>query len=99
MNEIDISNPKISLINCIGTPSNLPSKNSLVIAPVIISSDMTTRLPYGSTMESSHIVKLQIPGLIKQSRHIRISPILKTAPIILLGVLCNYRCTSTLDKQ
>ena len=31
INKIEISNPKISLINCIGTPPNSPSKNKLSI--------------------------------------------------------------------
>ena len=65
--KIRISNPKTSLINCIGTPPNSPGKNVLEIAdsganihlskqatatmaPVITSSDMTSRLPDGSTM-------------------------------------------------
>ena len=32
INKIEISNPKISLINCIGTPPNYPSNNTLAIA-------------------------------------------------------------------
>ena len=32
MNKIEISYPKISLINCIGTPPNYPSKNTLAVA-------------------------------------------------------------------
>ena len=32
INEIEISNPKISLINCIETPLNYPIKNTLAIA-------------------------------------------------------------------
>ena len=75
MNKIEISNPKISLINCIGTPPNFTSKNTLAVAdsganiylakqstttiyPIIISNYMTARLPYGSTMELSHIATL-----------------------------------------
>ena len=67
--------------------------------PVIISNDMTARLPDGSTMESSHIATLQIPGLSKQSSQIHILPIMKTYSLILLGVLCDDGCTITLDKQ
>ena len=64
-----MSNPKISLINCIGIPPKPSSKNTLEIADsganihlekqatrtmasVIISNDMTERLPDGSTMDS-----------------------------------------------
>ena len=73
------------MINCIRTPPNSPSKNTISIsesganihlekqatttmAPIIISNYMTTRLIDGSTMESSHIVTLQLPGLSKQAR-------------------------------
>ena len=69
-NKIEMSTLKISLINCIGTPPNYPSKNMLsiadsganihlakqsttIIAPVIISDDTKSRLPYGRTIESS----------------------------------------------
>ena len=110
-----MSNPKISLINCIGNPPNPPSNNILEIsdsganihlakqatttmAPVIMSNEMTARIPDGSTTESSHIAKLQIPGLSKQVRHIHIYPKMKTAPLLSLGVLCDYVCTTTLDK-
>ena len=40
--------------------------------PVIMSNEMTERLPYGNTMESSHIRTLQLPGPIKQARQIQI---------------------------
>ena len=60
---------------------------------------MTARLPDGSTMESSHIATLQLPFLIKQARQIHISPKMNTAPLISLGVLYDYGCTITLDKQ
>ena len=60
---------------------------------------MTARLPNVIKMESSHIATLQIPGLRKQARQIHIFPKMKTAPLILLGVLCDDGCTMTLDKQ
>ena len=111
-----MSNPKISLINCIGNQPNYPSKNKLAIAdsganihlakqatttmsPVIISNNTIARMPDGITMESLHIVTLQIPGLIKQDRHIHIFSQLKTALLISLGLLCDDVCTSTLYKQ
>ena len=75
-----MSDPKFSLINCIGIPSNYPNKNTLSIsdsganiylakkatttmAPVIILNGITARLSDGSTMELSHISKIQLPGL------------------------------------
>ena len=60
---------------------------------------MTAILPDGSTMESSHIATLQLPGLRNQARQIHIFPKMKTAPLISLGVLCGDGCTITLDKQ
>ena len=116
MNKIEISNPKIGLINCIDTPSNPTSNNMLsmaysgsnthlgnqattTIAPVIISNKMTSRLPYGSTMDYSNIATLRLSGIIKQARQIHIFPKIKTSPLILLVVLCNNGCTITLDKQ
>ena len=56
------------------------------VAPVIISNDVIERLPDRRAMESSHIVTLQLPGLSKQARKIRIFPKMKTAPLISLGV-------------
>ena len=59
---------------------------------------MKARLPDGSTMESTHIPTIQIPGISNQARHIHILPKIQTAPLISLGVLCDG-CTITLDKQ
>ena len=50
-------------------------------------------------MESSHIATLHLPGLSKQARQTHIIPKMKTAPLISLGVLCDYGCTITLDSQ
>ena len=50
-------------------------------------------------MESTHISTLQLPGLSKQSSQIHIYPKMKTPPLISLGVLYDYGCTTTLDKQ
>ena len=66
------------------------------MAPVIISNEMTVRLPYGSTMESSHIVTLNISVLIKQASHIQNPPKMKTDPLISLGFLCDYGYNITL---
>ena len=60
---------------------------------------MVSRLTYGSTMKSSHIATLQIPGLSKQSRQIEILPKMKTARLISFGVLCDDGCTITLENQ
>ena len=69
------------------------------MAPVIISNEMTARLPDVITMESLHISTFQLPGLIKQEIHIKIYPKLKTSPLISLGVLCDFVCTTTLHKH
>ena len=69
------------------------------MAPVIISNDVEARLLDGITMESSHIETLHLPGLSKQTRHIHIFSKLHTAPLISLGVLCDYGCTIKLYKQ
>ena len=50
-------------------------------------------------MESTHIATLQLPGLSNLARQIHIFPKMQTAPLISLGVLCDYGCTITLDKQ
>ena len=63
------------------------------MAPVIALNYMTARLPYGSTMESSHIAPIQIADISKQARQIHISPKMKISPLISLGVLCEYGCT------
>ena len=68
------------------------------MAPVILSNEMTARLPYGITMESSHITTLQIIGLSKQKNQIQTFPKMKISPLISLGVLCDDGCTITLDK-
>ena len=50
-------------------------------------------------MEYSHIATLQLSGLSKQSRQIHNFPKMKTAALILAGVLCDDGCIITLDKQ
>ena len=60
---------------------------------------MKAKLSDGSTMESTHIATLHLPGLSKLARQIQILPKMHTAPLISLGVLCDYGCTITLDKQ
>ena len=67
--------------------------------PVNMSNDMTARQPYVSTTDYSNIATLQKPGLSKKSRQIHIFPKMQRYPLISLGVLCDYGCTNTLDKQ
>ena len=57
-----------------GANIHLAKQATPTMAPLIISNDIKTRLPYVSTMESSHIATLQIPGLSKKSRQIHILP-------------------------
>ena len=83
----------------LGANINLAKKATTKMAPVIISNDMTARLPYVSTMESLHIATLQIPGLIKQARQIHVFPKIKRSSLIPWGVLCGNGYTITLYKQ
>ena len=55
-----------------GANIHISNQATPTMEPVIISKDMTSRLLYGSTMESSHIATLQILGLSKQARQIQI---------------------------
>ena len=59
------------------------------MAPVIISKYMTERLPDVSTMESSHIATLHLPGISKQAIQINIIPKMRTALLISLGVFSD----------
>ena len=81
-------------ITDLGTNTHLAKQATNTMAPEIAS-----RLPYGSIMESSHIVKLHLPVVIKPERKIHIFPQMKTAPVVSLGLLCDDGCTNTLDKQ
>ena len=60
---------------------------------------MTEIVKYGITIESSHMETLHLTDLIKKYRKIHIFPNMKTAPLISLVVLCDDRCTITLDNQ
>ena len=82
-----------------GANIHLSRQATPTMFPVIMDNKMKERLPDGSTMESTHIATLQIPGLSRLARQINISPKTHTAPLISLGVLCDYGCTITLDKQ
>ena len=59
---------------------------------------MTERLPDGSTIDSSHITTLQLPGLSKKARQIHIYHKMKTAQLILEGLLFDDGYNITLEK-
>ena len=82
-----------------GVNTHIENEATPTMAPVIMSNAMTTRLPYGSTMESSHVVTFQLPGLTKKSSQIHIYPKIRTSPLISFGVLCDDRWTITIDQQ
>ena len=69
------------------------------MASVTINHEMKARLSDGSTMDSTHISTLQLPGLIRLARQIQIFPKIQTSPLISLGVLWDDGCNITLDKQ
>ena len=60
---------------------------------------MIERLLDGITMESPHLAPLQIPGLSKQATQFQIYPIIKTFPLISLGVLCDDGFTIILENK
>ena len=69
------------------------------MALVIIANDKTARIPHRSTMESPHTATHKLPGLRKQYRKNKIYQKMKASSLISLGVLCDDRCTTTLDKK
>ena len=82
-----------------GVNIHLSRQSTPATAPVIMNNKMKARLPDGSTMESTYIETLQLPGLSNLARHIRIFLKIQTAPLIASGVLCDYGCIIALDKQ
>ena len=74
VNKIEISNPKISLINCIGTPPHYPCKNTLSIAD----SGANTQLAKQSTKTmatviiSNNVTARLLDKIIMESFHIDI---------------------------
>ena len=50
-------------------------------------------------MDLSHVATLHLPGLTIKARQIHIFPKIRTAPLVLFGVLCDYGCTITLEQQ
>ena len=63
------SNNMLAIVDS-GMNTHLEKYSTTTTAPVIITNEMTSILPYGSTMESSHISTLQLPMLRKQERQI-----------------------------
>ena len=66
------SNIMLAMANS-GVNIHLAKQATSTMASVIISNYIKSRLIDGSTMESSHISTLQIPGLSKQAMQIHIS--------------------------
>ena len=56
-----------------GANINLKNEATPTTTPVIMSNNMTSRLPDGRTTESLHVATLQIPGLTKKYRKMHIS--------------------------
>ena len=82
-----------------GANTHRTKQDTPTMSPVIMENYMKARLTDGSTMESLHIATLNLPGLNKQARQIHILPKIQTAPLISFGVLCDYGCSITIDKQ
>ena len=82
-----------------GANTYLAIQATHTMAPIIMENETKERLPDGSTMESTNISTLQLPGLIKQAIQIHILPKMNIAPLISLGVICDYECTVTLEKK
>ena len=81
-----------------GANIHLARQATSTMDPLVIDNEIKARLPDGSTMESTHIATLQLPGISKIVIQIHILPKMQTAPSISLGFLCDYGCTITLDK-
>ena len=71
------------------TNIHLAKQATPTMAPIFVENDMKARLAYRSTMEPTHIEKLQLPVLSNQLRQIPILPQMQTYPLISLGVLCD----------
>ena len=80
-----------------GANMHLAKQATTTMFPVIISNGTTSRLSHGRTLQSLHTATIQIPGQIKQASQIQISPRMKTAPLISLGILFYDVNTITLD--
>ena len=65
-----------------GAYIHLARQATPTMAPVIMDNEMKAILTDGSTMDSTHISTLQLPGLSKPARQIHVFPKMKTAPLI-----------------
>ena len=59
------SNNMIAIVDS-GANIHLAKQSTTTMPPVIMSNEITTRLPDGSTMDSLHIATLQILGIINK---------------------------------
>ena len=87
------------VVTDLGVNIHIFKQYTTTINPVIISNDMTERIPDGSTIDSSHITTLQLPGLSKKARQIHIFPKIITSPQISLEVLYDDGCIVTIEKH
>ena len=82
-----------------GENIHIANKATPKIYPVIMSKKITEMLPDGSKMEFSYVATIQLSGLTRKYRQIHISPKIRTAPLVSLGVLYNDGWTNTLGQQ
>ena len=81
-------------INDSGANINRAKQATPTMAPLIMKNYMKARLTEGSTMESTHIAILQLPGLSRQMRQIHIFQKIQTPQLISLGVYVMIDATS-----
>ena len=70
-----------------GANTHLANEATPKMAPVIMSKHITARLPDITTMESSHVATIHIPGLTRKSRKNHITPKFRAYTPISLGVI------------
>ena len=78
---------------------HLSKQATTTMAPFLMSNNIASKLPDWIKIESSHVVTIQLPGISKQDSQIHIFPKMRIAPLMSLGVLCDYVCTIRQDKQ
>ena len=66
---------------------HLEKQATTTMDPVIISNNMTERLPDGSTMDSSHIATFHLPGIRKYASKNKIYPKNENSPTNIIGSL------------
>ena len=65
-----------------GANIHISNEATPTMDPVIIPTNITLRLIDGNTMELSHAMTLQIPGITKKTRQIHIFPKIRTVSLI-----------------